>query len=309
MTRTFWGALLFGAIAFASAAPAGAQRRDRERDREDRLTRLDTTLAIASNGIVELESATGETTVTGWDRNEVRIRAVSEGGELRLDATDSRIGVKGIGMGWDDVDYEVSVPSGTRLLITGRSTDVHVRGTKGDVEVHTQNGDIEIFDVTNVDVDALNGDVELRGIERVRVNLVAGDVRIDSVRGPIEAVTVSGDIEMHNAQSRRVSAQTTSGEVFYDGAIDPSGRYDFTSHAGTVTVRVPADVSAAVSLQSYSGEIESDFPITLEGGATIGGHPRTIDFRLGNGGARITMNSFSGSVVLQRAGTQNRQED
>ena len=288
--------------------PADAQRR-RDRDRDEELSRIDTTLTLSRNGIVELESATGEMIVSGWDRDEVRIRATSDNSGLRLDATSSRIQVKGIGMGWDDVRFEVTVPAGTRLLLNGRSSDVNVRGTRGDVEVHTQNGDIVISDAANVDVNALNGDVELAGVDQVRVNLVAGDVRIESARGAIHSVAVSGEIEIHNATSRSVNVQTTSGEVFYDGTIDPSGRYEFSSHAGSVTVRVPADVSAAVSLQSYSGEIESDFPITLEGGATIGGHPRTIDFRLGSGGARITMNSFSGSVVLQRAGTSNRQED
>lgn len=309
MTRILLKALLVGGLALSATAPADAQRRDRDRDRDDRLTRLDTTLTISRNGIVELEGSTGEMMVSGWDRDEVRILATSDGGALRLDATGSRIQVKGVGMGSDDVRYEVSVPTGTRLLLNGRSTDVNVRGTRGDVEVHTQNGDIAILGAANVDVNALNGDVELESIDEVRVNLVAGDVRIDSARGPIRAMAVSGDIEMHNAQSRNVTAQTTSGEVFYDGTIDPSGRYDFTSHSGNVTVRVPADVSAAVSLQSYVGDIESDFPITLQGGATIGGQPRTFDFRIGNGGARITMNSFSGSVVLERAGSSNRQED
>lgn len=306
MTRRPLLALLLGAVALGSAIPADAQRR---RDRDEEMSRIDTTLTLSRNGIVELESASGEMIVTGWDRDEVRIRATSDNGGLRLDATSSRIQVKGIGMGWDDVRFDVTVPTGTRLLLNGRSSDVNVRGTRGDVEVHTQNGDIVISDAANVDVNALNGDVELAGVDQVRVNLVAGDVRIDSARGAIQSVAVSGEIEIHNATSRNVNVQTTSGEVFYDGAIDPSGRYEFSSHAGSVTVRVPADVSAAVSLQTYSGEIESDFPITLEGGATIGGQPRTFDFRIGNGGARIHMNSFSGSVVLQRAGSSNRQED
>ena len=308
MTRTLVGVLLLGAAVLGAASPAEAQRR-RDRDRDDRITRLDTTLALSANGVVALEGASGTMVVTGWDRQEVRIRATSENGALRLDATASRIEVKGIGMGHDDVRFDVSVPTGTRLVLHGRSTDVEVRGTRGDVEVRTQNGDIVIQGAANVDVNALNGEVELGSVDQVRVNLVAGDVRIDSGRGPVHVVALSGDIEIHRAASRSVTVQTTSGEVFYDGTIDPSGRYEFSSHSGNVTVRVPANVSAAVSLQSYSGEMESDFPITLEHGATIGGHPRTFDFRIGSGGARITMISFSGSVVLQRAGTSNRQED
>ncbi|HUF29398.1 MAG TPA: DUF4097 family beta strand repeat-containing protein [Gemmatimonadaceae bacterium] len=308
MPRTLSATLLLGSLLALFALPADAQRR-RDRDRDDMASRLDTTLALSPGGTVELEGAEGEMNVTGTDGNQVRIRATSERGQLRLDATSSRIHVQSVAMGWGDVRYEVSVPTGTRLLLSGRSTDIQVRGTSGRVEAQTQNGDIEITDAAEVEVNALNGDVALRTVEGVRVNLVAGEVRIDGVRGSVEAQTVSGDIEVRNAVSREVRAQTMSGNVFFDGTIDSGGRYDLTSHSGNVIVRVPANVSAAVSLQTYSGAMESDFPITLEGGAIMGGHPRSLDFRIGNGGARITVQSFSGTIHLQRTGTQNRQED
>lgn len=300
--------LLIGALVAVSALPADAQRR-RDRDRDDVVSRLDTTLALSRGGTVELEGAEGEMIVTASTGDQVRIRARSERGEIRVDATSSRIHVQSVAMGWGDVRYEVSVPTGTHLVLSGQSTDIQVRGTSGRVEAQTQNGDIEITGAMEVQVNALNGDVELQNVERVRVNLVSGDVRIDSVRGSVEAQTVSGDIEVRNASSREVRAQTTSGNVFFDGTIDSGGRYELGSHSGNVIVRVPGDVSAAVSLQTYSGTIESDFPITLTGGAVMGGHPRSFDFRIGNGSARIMAQSFSGTVHLQRTGTQNRQED
>ena len=306
MTRTWLMPLLVGAITIGLAQPADAQRR---RDRDERMTRLDTTIALSRGGIVELQGADGDMIVTGWDRDEVRIRATSEDGDLRLDATSSRVQLKSIGMGWGDVRYDVTVPFGTRMLLNGRSTDLSVRGTRGEVEAQTQNGDMVFADVTDVDINSLNGDVEMQRVEGVRVNLVAGDVRIDGVSGAVEVVTVSGDVALRNSTTRGISVNSTSGELYFDGAIDPRGRYEFSSHSGSVVMRLPADVSAAVSLQTYSGDIESDFPIQLEGGATMGGHPRTFDFRIGNGGARITMRSFSGSVQLQRAGTSNPQED
>lgn len=302
--------LLIGTLVAVSAMPADAQRRrDRDRDRDDEVSRLDTTLALSRGGTVELEGAEGEMIVTASTGDQVRIRATSERGELRVDATSSRIHVQSVAMGWGDVRYEVSVPTGTHLVLSGQSADIQVRGTGGRVEAQTQNGDIEISGAMEVQVNALNGDVDLQNVEGVRVNLVSGDVRIDNVRGSVEAQTVSGDIGVRNASSREVRAQTTSGNVFFDGTIDAGGRYELGSHSGNVIVRVPADVSAAVSLQTYNGAIESDFPITLEGGATMGGQPRSFDFRIGNGGARITAQSFSGTIHLQRAGTQNRQED
>ena len=48
---------------------------------------FDSTVALRSGGSVELKNITGQTTVTGWDREEVRVRAVVE---LEGDDIDSK---------------------------------------------------------------------------------------------------------------------------------------------------------------------------------------------------------------------------
>ena len=89
----------------------------------------------------------------------------------------------------------------------------------------------------------------------------------------------------------------------FEGAVARDGRYDFRSHSGNVTVRVPADVSARFEVETYSGELDSDFPITLMPGDRTRSKPRRFEFNIGSGAARIVTETFSGDIILERAGS------
>jgi DUF4097 and DUF4098 domain-containing protein YvlB len=96
--------------------------------------------------------------------------------------------------------------------------------------------------------------------------------------------------------------ESVSGTETYGGTIDPAGRYDFHSHSGDVSLRMPANVNASLSLQTFSGDIDSDFKLTLEPNSPHGrreGHH--IDTTIGTGaGAHVTIETFSGDVRLER---------
>ena len=50
-------------------------------------SRIDTTLAFSPNGTIDLSTISGDIIVTGWSRNEARIKAYSERGRLRFSAS------------------------------------------------------------------------------------------------------------------------------------------------------------------------------------------------------------------------------
>jgi DUF4097 and DUF4098 domain-containing protein YvlB len=104
------------------------------------------------------------------------------------------------------------------------------------------------------------------------------------------------------AQSRNVRCESVSGEVTYVGSVDANGRYEFSSHSGEIRLELPANVGARFGVETFSGEIDSDFPLTLGGGGRDRDRPMRMEFTLGNGGARITAQTFSGSIMLEKAG-------
>jgi hypothetical protein len=66
---------------------------------------------------------------------------------------------------------------------------------------------------------------------------------------------------------------------------------------------IPADAGAIVSLETFSGNVDSDFPVTLESGRSRSGHESRFEFRVGKGGARIVAETFSGDIRIQRSTT------
>jgi DUF4097 and DUF4098 domain-containing protein YvlB len=126
---------------------------------------------------------------------------------------------------------------------------------------------------------------------------VNGEIDVRDVEGELTAATVNGDITLEGVTSDAVEAGTTNGDIEYEGTLSARGRYTFGTHGGDVTLVVPATTSATVSVSSFSGGVESDFPLTLRGTESGG---KRFTFTLGAGEGRIEVGSFSGTVYLRR---------
>ena len=319
-------AVALGALT-ASAADAQSSNRTRTRtttstsssrysssDDEDEGTAMDTTVKFDRRGTVSLSIPRGDVIVRAWDRDEVRVHARSEQGALRVDVSSTRLTVDGNGSrSHGETTVEVTVPTGVALIVRTQSGDVTIRDTRGAVEAHAQNGDVEVHGVRGrLDVSTFSGDVHVDDVEGdIELSALSGDAHIGSAKGDIDAKTVSGDIIMDDITAKNVHAQTTSGDVTYDGTIDAQGRYELVSHSGGVSFSVPKGAGAQISVSTWSGDIESDFPITLKPGEHgFGGNSgRKITFELGNGSARIIAESFSGDITIRDRGNSRGRND
>lgn len=298
-----------GALLAATAPAAHAQR-----DRDEYASRIDTTIAFSRSGTVELQAARGEIIVSSWSRDQVRVRATSERSALRFDATlaNLSLGLRSGSTRSGDTRFEVTVPVGVRIRANASSGDIRIVGSKGEVEARTQSGDIVVEDVGRTEINAFSGDVDASAIAGdLRISTLSGDVRIRQVTGDVEVKTVSGEIGLRDARSKYVRLGSTSGDIMFDGTIDPAGRYELQTHSGEVDLTLPASVGATLVASTYSGGIESDFPMILQPGPHGGSssHGKSFTFTLGRGGARITAESFSGDITIRsRGGPSGRNE-
>jgi len=181
-----------------------------------------------------------------------------------------------------------------------------VRGTHGQVEVRAQNGDIDVDDVTSrLDINSFSGDFVGSNVSAdVQVGTISGSVRLTDVRGSIEIGTVSGDIDLRGVTAKLVRGKTTSGDVTFDGLIDPAGRYELVTHSGDVRLHIPKDASAQVTVATWNGGVNSQFPITLKPGEHRIGASTTkrFNFEIGGGAARINAETFSGDITIMSDG-------
>lgn len=128
------------------------------------------------------------------------------------------------------------------------------------------------------------------------VTSVSGDVMVTGFTGnQLEATTVSGDVALRGIRGRRIEAETVSGNVEFEGALDRSGRYDFTTLSGRVLVDLPAGSGAEIEASTFSGRLRMP-----EGMAAESNRRRNrTSGRLGTGGASLNLESFSGSVEVR----------
>jgi hypothetical protein len=307
-----------------AASPAAAQSGPREPAYtghiilgQEQSTTIDTTIPFAkSGGVVDLSLVSGEIKVTGWPRAEAHIHVSSEDVPVRFETGADRIlldtyygrhrhGDNG------EVRYELSIPTGTRVIMHSMSGDIQSRGTKGEIEARSISGDLEIEDaVRSATLESVSGNVRSRGIDGdARLRSVSGDVDLQDVHGDVTLSSVSGRVQVSDARSRMVRMETVSGDLDYAGTFDATGTYDFHAHSGDVRLELPSDIGATLSIETFSGDIRTDFPLTIQpNGDNRGPSRHHIDTTLGKGGAHVTVSTFSGDVELRRSSGRSHSE-
>jgi DUF4097 and DUF4098 domain-containing protein YvlB len=313
--------LIVTAIA-VMALPLTAHAQDEQGVQIRGLNRIDTTVRLDRGGAVDLSLISGKIRVTGWERADVKISASIESGYLRFNANSSRVSLSvedsdnegRRGRRHNDVGearYDVSVPRGSRLILEAVSGDVISKGSQGEIEATSVSGDVDVTDgVRTVSAESVSGSVHAASVNgNLRTETVSGDLRVESVTGDVEASTVSGSIRLVGIQSKDVRTESVSGDVIYTGTIEPSGRYSFESHSGTVRLNIPKGAGAQFSVETFSGDLSTDFPVTIPpnpNGRRREGH---MDFTIGDGRAKITAQTFSGSIIINSGSDSTTRRD
>jgi hypothetical protein len=223
-------------------------------------------LTIPPEGSLQIDgSPNGGVSVTGWDRDEIQVRAQvrswgrdEAAARDRLDEieieTDGKIRARGPDVrntwwpfgrrngGWN-VNFEIMAPFDTDLWIESVNGGISVTAMQGHVDVETVNGGISLNDVSA------------------------------TARGR----TVNGGI------SAELTGDTIDGETL-----------DLRTTNGGIVMRIPVDFSARLDVETVNGRIQSDFEVTREGrrnrevSGTLGSGGPLIRARTVNGGVRIT---------------------
>jgi len=303
-------ALLTAVLLATALAPAASAQTEYR-------SRVDTTIAFGRNGWVDLGLVSGEIFVTGWTRSDARISASVEDGQLELLLSPTRIGIdarsrRGSRGRVGEARYELSVPVGTRVMVSATSGDVRVRGTGAEVQVTTVSGTIEIIDAADrIEAGSMSGDIHvLRARGRTRITTTSGDLELEEITGVLQVKAVSSDISLRDVESSDVRVGTTSGDITYGGTVDPKGIYEFTTHSGDVQLEIPSGTGARLLLQTYNGDISSSFPITLQPGENIRRQRgKRMEFTIGNGGANISVSTFSGDITIERGSSRPRRDE
>ena len=261
----------------------------------------DTTFAVDRDARLSIDSRTGSIEIQAWDRSEIRVR--SDGGDegaVEIDGSGSLIRIRPGGF-WEDegVDLVLTIPTSMAVEISVGEGDVRVSGTRGSIEVETLDGDVWIQEAAGaVDVSTVDGNVEMVDVRgAVAVDNFDGNVHLSRVTGAIAVEGIDGEIQLRDIDSEAVDVSTVDGSVWYDGTVRPDGRYRLVTHDGDVTFTVAEGSGLTVSVSTFDGSLHPSFPIKLRSSVD-----RLTEFTIGDGSARVELESFDGDIFLIRPG-------
>jgi DUF4097 and DUF4098 domain-containing protein YvlB len=261
----------------------------------------DTTFKVQPGSRLHVNNFGGEIVVNTWNKNAVRVEAshssrirvyVQEaGGQVEVSAN-SRRGIPG------RVDFKISAPAWMALQLDGVYTNVEVDGAKNEVSAETVNGDVTLKGGEGyIKLSSVGGMVQVIGARgRLELSSVNEGVNVNDVEGEVSAEAVNGDVVLDGVRSKLIEVATVNGDVRFLGTIAADGRYKFSSHTGDLEIVLPERVDANISVSTFSGDFESDFPVMLR--ETKKG--KRFSFRLGDGSALIELETFQGTINLRR---------
>jgi DUF4097 and DUF4098 domain-containing protein YvlB len=262
----------------------------------------DTTLAVAADGRLELQNVMeGSVTIRTWNQAQARIVAEYDGDnavEVRYSAPTLSVRVRPERLSDDQVDFQITIPNRMSVEANGIEMEFDAEGIGGNISINTVDGSIAVVGGKgNITLNSVEGGVTLDGAEgNIALVSVDGDVTVSRSSGVISVQNVDGDISLDGITSDNVEVNTVDGDLGYRGTIHDDGRYFLSTHDGDVRVTVPDGTNARVSVSTFSGDMEADFPVTLSGDID----QRSFSFTIGSGKALLEISTFDGMIELTR---------
>jgi DUF4097 and DUF4098 domain-containing protein YvlB len=304
------------------------RRRGGQQGRSEEVERTTRTVNIGANGEIDITNISGDMTVTRGGGSAVTIEIVKT---ARADTSEDAkallalVSVDVVERGTRaeakvrypneeelrrrnrrninvDVAFNITVPQQTRVVLHSISGNFDVRDVSGVLSLDTISGNIRLANSgRSASAKTISGNVELADTSvegMLTAATISGSLRFKGVtaRG-LELSTVSGTIVLQDVASDRIEGQAISGDVEFSGDFEANGRYEFTSHSGSVKLAIGGKTGFQIDATSFSGGIRSDLPLTMEGNRRGG---RALHGRHGNGSATLDVTSFSGSIVITK---------
>lgn len=261
----------------------------------------------------------------GWGNNRTTVQVNDDGtfgdsGDRRggwRGRDDYEISSSGRGFeGWAEV--RVMVPKGKRVnvhLAAGDATASNVDGdlsidvgaasvttthTRGMLSLDTGSGEVSVSDAQGeLRLDSGSGSVTLSNVkgERLIIDSGSGSVRGSGVDADVLSLDAgSGSVRMDAVRARSLDIDSGSGSVELQLLSDIE-KLRADAGSGRVTLGIPESLGAEVSIETGSGGIDIDVPMTVT--------RRDRDYvrgTIGDGRGRIEIDAGSGGVRIRRNG-------
>lgn len=208
------------------------------------------------------------------------------------------------------VRYTVTAPASTKISARSLSGSIQVTGITGELNLTSLSGNVVVTNGERVlTAKSTSGDVQLENVRSpigLDASSVSGTLTVRNSRAPrMRLNTISGNLVVRDAVAERIDAQSISGDVEFVSPLERNGRYDLSSHAGTIRVVPTGNTGFELDATSFSGNIRSELTLTNQsqsgadfGRRGAGGRTRSLSGTYGDGSALLDVSTFSGTVII-----------
>jgi DUF4097 and DUF4098 domain-containing protein YvlB len=283
---------------------------------EEKFTKTE---SLALDGRVMLSNISGDVVVKTWDKAEVKIDAVKSSRAssaeaakenaakvtIEVDKSDNTVRIKvrypeGKHKNLNvSVDFDLMIPNKASLDANTVSGDVEVEKIGGGLKAGTVSGDVTVMGAADgADAKTVSGDVTVTDVVGdAYLKTVSGDVTAKMIKGSVNAETISGEVGLNGISgARNITGKSLSGDVTFEGKLEKDGHYSFKSHSGDLHITIPADSAFDLSASTFSGDISTDFKVTVMGKIS----KKELNGTVNGGGADLNLSAFSGDVNLKK---------
>ena len=228
---------------------------------------------------LRIDTSDANIRVTTWDQNTIEAKVITsrykigEGG-IRVDEHQTGDSVEievryphhDFNMGWGNhrVDIIVQMPREGRVNLRTGDGKIDIAGLKGDMDLHS--GD---------------GSENLEGVDgKLHASTGDGHITAQGRFDELELKTGDGHVEVRAAQGSTLAAG-----------------WRLETGDGNVSLEIPGELSADVSLHTSDGHIDLDMPITTEGKI----RENEVHGKLNGGGNPLTIHTGDGSIHLRKS--------
>jgi DUF4097 and DUF4098 domain-containing protein YvlB len=253
------------------------------------------TFPVSANPNLILNSQSGWITIKSWQKPEIRVvyTRYSSNVEVDFEHTSGKVRVAthvldSLAEGNSiKVDYQIFTPEEANLEIRTTLGGVIVERIRGEVRIDVVNAVVKVMGVTGF----------------INARSLGSKLEISESRGTIQTSTVSGDIFFSRLGSNSVTAQSTIGNIQFDGAFVPRGRYQFSTNEGTIQIHCSDQDSVEWDAKTHRGVIESDLPILSKdhhyAPHSLVGRQSLVG-TLNAGEATVQLSTFTGKISISK---------
>jgi DUF4097 and DUF4098 domain-containing protein YvlB len=187
-----------------------------------------------------------------------------------------------------------AVRTATRDRLDHIKLDVQVNGTTVTIEANKKEAG---WTVQNDNVVETEMDIQVPKNTRLELDVFSSSVHVRNVAGDQSIKTFSGTATVEDGPAR-LKVKTFSGAVDLRlAAAATSPELDIETFSGSIALTVPDAAKASLTFDSFSGQLKSDLPLTLN--EQKKGHLKAA-LNGGDAQREVKLKTFSGDVKIAR---------